>query len=178
MQEENIGFVRIPNAEVVSEEGQPAKEPTLTWPVDPVTQAVLNRLIDDRIASSGGSGGGSGSGNWYGYLNTTGGLTTTTDEPVSKLLFPVTSGKGGLLSLAISADDVGDILHASFLKNVLVKNNAGVLSFYDQIQDVFTMRDDDWDADVSFEGNSVFIRCIGKTAQTVVWRYSASFIPI
>ena len=112
-----------------------------------------------------------------GFGSVSGNLTTTSATPESVDLFSILPSKSIFITAYIEAVNVSGGIYAGFVRNVSYKNVAGTLSYFDQIQDVYTMRGDDWYVDFTTVGTKVQLRVWGKTSQTINWRFAVSCIP-
>jgi hypothetical protein len=101
-------------------------------------------------------------------------ITTTDENPVTSALATLAVGKSTFIVVRLNAQESGG-KHGSFERRALVKNTASVIDYF-QIQDAFTVMDDDWKVDFEKRVNKVRLRVWGKVAQTITWKYNGMIL--
>lgn len=113
--------------------------------------------------------------NGGGFL--TGTLTTTDDNPASFEITDMIQDSNILLSSNIIAECKDEDEYGVFIRNGGFKNVNGALSVMDQIQDIYTMRDDvDWRVDYKTTGTKIYLRVWGEDAKTIVWSFKINVL--
>lgn len=109
----------------------------------------------------------------------TGTLLTSDDVPKTFLITSLDAGQSCYLFTKMVASDFSDNKFAGFVLGVTFKNNAGTISIIDQIQDMYTMRDEtSWDCSYTNSGTNIYLQVQGKLAQTIKWSFSILKIQI
>jgi hypothetical protein len=102
----------------------------------------------------------------------TGTVTTTDGNPKLLSIYALPKDKAAYFMTKIEAVDVKDELFAGFVLGATFRNNAGDISLIGQVQDMYTMRDDNWDCDYTAIAGAINLQVQGKANQTIVWNYS------
>ncbi len=120
--------------------------------------------------NSGGGGGGSGG------ILLTGTLQSNDANPVYASLGSLTVDCDVFIFINVAAQNTAATNQASFIRNGAFKVRSGVITFYDQIQDAFTMRTQSWQVDLTSYTNQLMLRVWGQAATTINWSYSANIV--
>jgi protein-disulfide isomerase-like protein with CxxC motif len=97
---------------------------------------------------------------------------TTDDTPALKTIIAVTATKPLIVMATISAINQTSHYNAGFIRKAIFKYSGGVAALAGQIQDIFTMRDQDYKVDFDNHGANIRLRLWGLAGQTIDWTYS------
>ncbi len=116
-------------------------------------------------------------GNGGGTEDIFGQLTTTDAIPQTFFLTKLSPSESAILVSRTSCKDQANNLFGGFIRNATYKNNAGVVSVIDQIEDSYTMRNvSSWNVDYFVVANQIFIRVFGSASHIVVWKFLVSLV--
>lgn len=124
-----------------------------------------SRPITDEALNAGNVSLGAGGGFATGTLKTTNATPATADMTI------VAGSKPAVIFAYVIAANSADQTFGAFVRNVIYKKTPSSTYYFDQIQDLYTMREDDYKVDFVAAGDKVQIRFWGIAGKTVVWTY-------
>lgn len=132
----------------------------------PDTLAKINAAEGDYLNSIIGSN-----------LKFIGGTAQTTDAtPFLIDITDIIATKPIILTAYVRAINPTSHYNAGFVRKAVFKYSGGSAEAFDQVQDIFTMRDQDYDVDFINDGATIQLRLHGLSGQTVNWNYSVTIL--
>ena len=84
----------------------------------------------------------------------------------------ITATKPIILIAYVRAINPTSHYNAGFVRKAVFKYSGGSAEAFDQVQDIFTMREQDYDVDFINDGATIQLRLYGLSGQTVNWNYN------
>lgn len=98
-------------------------------------------------------------------------LQTVGENPVLADLIEIPLGKPMMFLALVKTTETANGYKGNFKRIAAAKNSVGIVTF-EQIQDIFTMRDQNYKVDFVADETMVQLRVWGLAGQTLDWTYS------
>jgi len=102
-------------------------------------------------------------------------IRTTDATAVTADILTIADGESIFLMAKVKSIDAGNGYKGSFERNISVKNISGSITI-SPIQDAFTMRDDDYEVDLTESAGVLKLRVWGIVGRTIDWEYSVMYL--